>query len=110
MRGVIPIRDRPSATVVRRDLSEDVVEIITSVYAGLEEALVEMGLRICSSCGEWCEPVAIDPELHCSRCEVNEMAEEIEAGIGASKEPKELARSLYLRTVPDSDPPPRIAS
>lgn len=107
MPSVIPIRDRQRIPIIRRDLSEDVLEVVSDRFT--TDALLEHGLDACASCGHWCEPVATDPDVLCGACIAHEIQlaiREFQGGLG--EYPKNLARYIYRRLfVP---PGPRPAS
>lgn len=95
----------PLIPVVNADRSERVLEVLGAVTAAeVAEHLWAQGLRICESCEDWCEPVAVTPRVQCARCLAGSIEAAVIRGIHLKENPKELASRIYRLMVPGPQP------
>jgi hypothetical protein len=106
--SVIPLYSRTRIPVIRRDLTEDVLEV-PSERLDPVDLLLEQGLGLCESCGEWCEPVQVDPEVVCSTCTRRQIEAALTLG-GRLQEPTAaVALRVYRAVIVRPEPSPVTA-
>ena len=101
--SVTPLHPNPLVPLVLRDGSGSVLEILGE-NGFTPDFMLETGYRVCGTCGTWCEPVEVEPDIRCAKCLHHAIEVAVIRGIHLKEDPHELAARIFALVVRPNDP------